>query len=193
MYSVTIKISLVSLQDYYASIHGLLTQLVWYHLYTTNLMTQRHYREELAAAIFLGGLDTSISSQIRCSILNETHLLTLAIIFSSACRVSSETPLLPSSTPPPLASFDSTTLLSSNSKGKGHPTDGGRGRGRGHDGQSFPPCEHCQGTNHHSDHCWQKFCKPHWVANSASTDAFSSSSLSMMTISREDYDHLIKL
>ena len=48
-------------------------------------------------------------------------------------------------------------------------------------------------TNHHSDRCWQKFGKHDWVANSASTDASSSSSLSMMTISREDYDCLMKL
>ena len=35
------------LQDYYASIHGLFTKLELYQPYTTNLMTQWHYREEL--------------------------------------------------------------------------------------------------------------------------------------------------
>ena len=35
------------LRDYYASIHGLFTELELYRPYRTNLMTQRHYREEL--------------------------------------------------------------------------------------------------------------------------------------------------
>ena len=51
-------------QDYYVSICGLLIQLELYQPYTTDLTTQRRYREELVVAIFLGGLDTLISSQI---------------------------------------------------------------------------------------------------------------------------------
>ena len=57
----------------------------------------------------------------------------------------------------PLASSDSTALLSLDSKGKGYHTNGGLGHrqqyGQGHDGQQFPPCEHCRRTNHHSDRC----------------------------------------
>ena len=45
-------------QDYYASIRGLLTQLELYHLYTIDLTTQHHYREELVVVIFLAGLET---------------------------------------------------------------------------------------------------------------------------------------
>ena len=63
----------------------------------------------------------------------------------------------------------------------------------GNVGWSFPLCEHCRRTNHRSDRCWQKFGKPDWVANSASIDASSSSSLSMMTISHEYYDRLMML
>ena len=67
--------------------------------------------------------------------------------------------------PPPLASSDSMALLSSKSKEKGHHIVCGRGRGRGHDGRPFPPCEHCRQTNHRSYRYWQKFGKPDWVAN----------------------------
>ena len=56
------KLSRCRLQDYYVSIHGLLTQLELYQPYATNLMTQCRDREDLAVAIFLGGLNTSISS-----------------------------------------------------------------------------------------------------------------------------------
>ena len=65
-------------------------------------MTQHHYREELVVAIFLGGLDNLISSQIWGSMLSETRLLTLTITFSSALGVSNGTPLLSSPIPPPL-------------------------------------------------------------------------------------------
>ena len=63
------KQSRCRLQDYYANIHQLLTQLELYKPYTTDLTTQHRYREELVVVIFLGGLDTSVSSQIRGSIL----------------------------------------------------------------------------------------------------------------------------
>ena len=52
-------------------------------------------------SIFLG-LDTLISSQIRRSILSKACLLTLTATFSSALRVFSGTPLLPSLAPPHL-------------------------------------------------------------------------------------------
>ena len=41
------------LQDYYANISGLLTQLERYQSYTTDLTTQHCYREELIVIIFL--------------------------------------------------------------------------------------------------------------------------------------------
>ena len=50
------------LQEYYAIIHGLLTQLKLYQLYTTDLTTQWSFQEDLIVAIFLIGLDTLISS-----------------------------------------------------------------------------------------------------------------------------------
>ena len=110
-------------------------------------MTQQCYLEELVDAIFLGGLETLIFYQIRGSILSKTHLVTLAMTFSSMIRVLFETPLVPSPTPNPVASSNYTTSLSFNSKGKGHHTNGGRmcgqGHGRGHNGQPFPLCEHC--------------------------------------------------
>ena len=52
------------LQDYYARIHGLLNQFEQYQPYTIGRTTQRCYWEELVIFIFLGGLDTLISSQI---------------------------------------------------------------------------------------------------------------------------------
>ena len=52
------------LQDYYASIHGLLNQFEQYQPYAIGHTIQRFYREELVIFIFLGGLDTLISSQI---------------------------------------------------------------------------------------------------------------------------------
>ena len=71
-----------------------------------------------------------------------------------ALRVLTKTPLLPSPIPPSLPSSDAIALLSLNPKGKGHYIDGGRGLDRGHDGQPFTPCEHCQQTNHCFDQCW---------------------------------------
>ena len=133
----------MSSQGYYANIHGLLPQLKLYQSYMIDLTSQRHYREELVVAIFLGGLDTSISSQIQGSILSKTHLLSLSTTFSYALWVSNGTPLLPSLAPLSLSSSNSMAFLSSNSKGKGHHTNGGRGRGQGHDGQPFPLCQYC--------------------------------------------------
>ena len=52
------------LQDCYANIYGLLTQLELYNPYIIDLTNQHRYREELVVAIFLRGLDTLISSQI---------------------------------------------------------------------------------------------------------------------------------
>ena len=79
-----VKQSRHRLQDNYANISGLLTQLKLYQPYTADLINQSCYQEELDFAIFLGGLDTSISSQIWGSILSESCLLTLATTFSSA-------------------------------------------------------------------------------------------------------------
>ena len=56
--------------------------------------------EELVVAIFLPSLDTSISYQIRGSILSEARLEPLTMTFSFALWVSTGTPLIPS----PLAS-----------------------------------------------------------------------------------------
>ena len=46
------------LQDYYANIRGLLTQLELYHPYTIDRMTQGNYQEELIVVIFLISCDT---------------------------------------------------------------------------------------------------------------------------------------
>ena len=83
------------IQDYYASIRGLLTQLELYQPYMTDLITQHHYGEELIVDISLSSLDTSISSQIQGSILSKAHLSTLAMTFSSTLRASTKTPLVP--------------------------------------------------------------------------------------------------
>ena len=90
------------LQDCYANIYGLLTQLELYNPYIIDLTNQHRCREELVVAIFLGGLDTLISSQIWWFILRESCLLTLTTTFSFDLQVSTGTPLLPSLAPPPL-------------------------------------------------------------------------------------------
>ena len=71
-------------QDYYASIRGLLTQLELYQPFMIDLITQHGYREELIVDIFLSSLDT------------------LAMTFSSTLRSSTKTPLLSLLVPPPL-------------------------------------------------------------------------------------------
>ena len=52
------------LQEYYVNTRGFQTQLELYQPYKIDLITQSRYQEELVVAIFLGGLDTLISSQI---------------------------------------------------------------------------------------------------------------------------------
>ena len=131
-----------SLQDYYGSLRSLLTQLEVHQPYMTDIATQRRYREELAVALFLAGLDSPVSSQIRGPILSAQSLPTLGETFSTALRVSTGI-VSPAA---PLSSTESTALLSSGPRSRNRGSDGGRGRGRdgqgrgrGRDGQLYPP------------------------------------------------------
>ena len=96
-----------SLQDFYGSLRALLNQLEIYQPFATDIATQRRYREELAVALFLAGLDSPLSSQIRGPILSETSLPTLGETFSTALRVSTRT----ASPAPTLSPSESTAPL----------------------------------------------------------------------------------
>ena len=183
-----------SLQDYYGSLRSLLTQLEVHQPYTTDIATQRCYREELAVALFLAGLDSPVSSQIRGPILSAQSLPTLGETFSTALRVSTGI-VSPAA---PLSSTESTALLSSGPRSRNRGSDGGRGRGRdgqgrgrGCDGQLYPPCEHCQRYGHRSDHCWEKFGKPAQMAHAITTTNTSSIAPDSLLISRAEYDRLM--
>ena len=183
-----------SLQDYYGSLRSLLTQLEVHQPYTTDIATQRRYREELAVALFLAGLDSPVSSQIRGPILSAQSLPTLGETFSTALRVSTGI-VSPAA---PLSSTESTALLSSGPRSRNRGSDGGRGRGRdgqgrgrGRDGQLYPPCEHCQRYGHRSDRCWEKFGKPAQMAHAITTTNTSSIAPDSLLISRAEYDRLM--
>jgi hypothetical protein len=181
------------LQEFYGSLRSLLNQLEVYQPYTTDIATQRRYREELAVALFLAGLDSPVSSQIRGPILSAPSLPSLGETFSTALRVSTGAV----SPVAPLSVTESTALLSSGPRSRSRGSDGGRGRGRdgqgrgrGRDGQLYPPCEHCNRYGHRSDRCWQKFGKPDQVAHSTTTIGTFSTAPELMTISRTEYDRL---
>ena len=183
-----------SLQDYYGSLRSLLTQLEVHQPYTTDIATQRRYREELVVALFLADLDSPVSSQIRGPILSAQSLPTLGETFSTALRVSTGI-VSPAA---PLSSTESTALLSSGPRSRNRGSDGGRGRGRdgqgrgrGRDGQLYPPCEHCQRYGHRSDRCWEKFGKPAQMAHAITTTNTSSIAPDSLLISRAEYDRLM--
>ena len=176
-----------ALQEFYGQLRGLLNQLEIYQPYSADITTQRRYREELAVALFLAGLDSPLNSQIRGPILSESLIPTLGEAFSTALSVSPSGPT-PSTI---LSTPDTTALVSITPRGRGHGQEGGHGRGRpgrGRDGQLYPPCEHCQKYGHRSDRCWKKFGKLDQVAHSTTTEADPTTLSLNMIISRSEYD-----
>ena len=149
------------------------------------------YCKDIIVALFLAGLNFSLSSLTRGSIMTETNLCMLGKTFSINLQVSIK------AMPAPAPSSQSTALLCFSPPSKGSQSN--VGCDSGHDGQEhgqgcncklYPPCVHCHWHCYHSENCWKKFCKLDAIAHSARTNAASSPQT--MTITCEEVEHLMK-
>ena len=125
----------------------------------------KEYREKLAVAIFLTGLQSDLANQIIDQILGADSVPKLQSTFSRVLHVSTGSPAS--------SVVSDRTAMAASTRGRG--TRGTHRRGRGRDDRK---CDHCGRSNYTSDRCWDKFERPP-LAHLASCESSAFDSLSL--------------
>ncbi|KAF6135998.1 hypothetical protein GIB67_006890 [Kingdonia uniflora] len=172
------------LSGHYSSLKGLWDQLLLHRPITASVKEQQKQWDEFMVASLLFGLDPSLRGY-KDQILASETLPTVVSAYSRLARSS-----LGQSTV--VLTSESSAFISSGGnhyRGGDHFCGGFRGshgggrlggrsygrRGRG--GRGDKKCEHCGGTNHSGNYCWQKWGKPSYAKQVSENTTYRSSSV----------------